>query len=209
MKRTGGVAVAVAVSMWLWDGRAGAEPRTHDGFQFRGALGVGYLSDSESLSDSSFSATISGVGLGLDLYFGGTPARGLTIGGFVNATTAVGPSLSVNGKSLGSASNDVSLGLGLIGPYLDYYPDPTSGLHVLALAGLASLSVSDGSGSSQQSGSGFGVGAGVGYDVWIGDEWSLGILGRLQYASTKLDSGGVTATDNVIAPAVLASIVYQ
>jgi hypothetical protein len=44
--------LGVLVSMTA---RANAEPRTHDGFQFRGTAGFGYLGDSESagpLSDN-------------------------------------------------------------------------------------------------------------------------------------------------------------
>ena len=132
-----GVAVSVC-------GSARAEPRTHDGFQFRGGLGVGYLSDSESVKGvSAPSAKIRGAAVALELYFGGTLAPGLSLGGYVSALSAPGPDVKLSDGQSFASSNDMSLNLSTIGPYLDFYPDPHGGFHVLGTVGFARVSASE------------------------------------------------------------------
>lgn len=189
----------VAMSVLCWAGAAKADPDTHDGFQFRATLGGGYLHDSESLDGASgFDASISGGAGLLELYFGGTPVPGLVLGGFVSGVSAPGPSAEVNGMTL-TASNDVSLGLGSIGPYVDYYPDPQGGFHALGTLGYAQVTFNNGDGTvDAATSSGFTLGAGVGYDAFVSDEWSLGGLGRLGYAWTSHSTSGVTVHDNAL-----------
>ena len=60
-KNIGG-ALVLAFSVY-WAGEAGAAPRTHDGYQFRGTVGAGFLSDSKSYDAPPFgnvSGTVSG-----------------------------------------------------------------------------------------------------------------------------------------------------
>src|ERR1051325_4129197 len=145
-------AVGIVLSV---GGRASAEPRTHDGFQFRGASGLGYLADSEQPDGSSTSGNIHGVAGSFEAFFGGTLASGLSLGGFFGAVFAPGPSVSVNGNDIGTASSSASLDLFTIGPYIDFYPDPHGGFHALATVGFADLNASNGSRSSN-SATGFG-----------------------------------------------------
>ena len=184
-----------------WAGTANADPETHDGFQFRGTLGGGYLSDSESVEgagDGAFEATVSGGAALLELYFGGTPVPGLVFGGFLSGMSAPGPSAEFGGTTF-EADDDTSLGLGSVGPYVDYYPDPQGGLHVLGTLGYAQVTFDDGDGIVDEStSSGFTLGAGIGYDAFVSDEWSLGALGRLGYAWTSHDTAGVTVHDNAL-----------
>jgi len=184
---------------------AQAEPNTHDGFQFRGAIGPAFLSDTETAADGSGSATISGGAASLELYFGGTPARGLVVGGFVMGTSAASPSVSANGQTVGTASG-ASLGLGNFGPYIDYYPNPRGGFHVIGTLAFANLNVSNGNGTQQNVASGGAIGAGAGYDFWVADEWSLGVLARLTYAGLK-DSN--SDSESTVAAALLFSVTYQ
>jgi hypothetical protein len=197
--------------------RASAAPRTHDGFQFRGALGGGYLSDSEKLDVPAGltllggpTATIHGGAIATEVYFGGTPAAGLVVGGFLSEMRAFGPSVSFPGGQTVTASGDRSLNLLTLGPYVDFYPDPTSGFHILGTLGLAVIDASNGdSTNSSAASSGFGIGGGLGYDWWVADEWSLGVLGRFTYAAMGHTTSGVNVTDNAIAPALLFSACFQ
>jgi hypothetical protein len=197
------------------------QPMTHDGLQLRGAIGPGFLSDSES-DDQGNSSTVSGLAGSLEVYVGGTPLPGFTVGGFFSGATVPSPSVSAGGQSV--TVNGASITLGQIGPYVDWYPTPTGGFHVLGGAGLAFLSLNngetapDGSSSSTNSGAGFGLDAGVGYDWWITDKWSIGALARFTYARTSLsqsstDSMGnaitINTTDSMIVPAVLFSANWQ
>ena len=144
---------------------------------------------------------------------------GFAIGGMLSYAQAIGPSFndtSGNGNS-GSASNSITVTLGTIGPYVDWYPSPTGGFHVLGTVALAYLSASDGT-TTANSGAGIGLGLGVGYDFWITKDWSIGALGRFTYARTGLsvastDASGNAATtsvtDSMIVPAILFSVSYH
>jgi hypothetical protein len=70
----------------------------------------------------------------------------------------------------------------LIGPFFDHYFDPAGGLHIQAALGLAILTPRVfGHSSTEQSeyvAIGGGLMLGAGYEWWVGDEWSLGVLGR-------------------------------
>ena len=190
---------------------ARADGYTHDGLQIRGAIGFGYLSDSESTGNVG-SSLHGGAGT-LELYIGGTPVRGLVIGGFVSGATAFGPDLTAGGVTV--SDSNVSASLFTIGPYIDFYPDPRRGLHFLGTLGFAKLRVTYDApdASTEVDGSGFTIGGGVGYDWWVSSDWSIGILGRLTFASTSWSTGAgpitVTTHDNIAVPALLFSVAYN
>jgi hypothetical protein len=183
---------------------AHAEPGTHEGFQFRGAIGGGYLSDSESPDN----ATISGGAAGIELYAGGFVIPGLSVGGFVGGLSAPGPSVSVGGQTTQTA-NSASLTAVWLGPYLDWYPDAEGGFHALIAPEITRLSVNNGAGFSQDTNVGWGVGAGVGYDFWITHAFSIGLLARFNYLSNSISVGGATATESTIAPALFVTFNYH
>jgi hypothetical protein len=60
-------------------------------------------------------------------------------------------------------------------------------------------------GSSGNSPAGPAFALGAGYDFWIADEWSLGLLGRLTYGALSLN--GVTY--GTLSPAIMFSFTYQ
>ena len=204
MKKIQGTLVCALMvgALASWERDVRAEPRTHDGFQFRGTAGLGYLGDSESLG--GLSDNIHGVAGTSEFFFGGTLADGFSLGGYLGFTVAPGPSVSYGNGQRSVASSDVNLNFFTIGPYVDYYLDPHEGLHFLATVGFADLNVSNG-GSSSDAATGFGIGAGVGYDWWVSDNWSLGVLGRFQYAHMTLNG----ASENAISPTVAFSFNYQ
>jgi hypothetical protein len=179
-----------------------ADPRVHDGFQFRGAVGPGFLST--SASQGSQSLTIGGVAGNGELYFGGTPVRGLVIGGMIQSIIAFSPSISLNGQSLPNGSSSSSLSFLSIAPYVNYYLDPAGGFYFLGHFGYGAESYTQ-NGASGSSPSGIAIGAGAGYDFWVSDQWSLGILGKFTYAPLSLN--GVSYS--TIAPAVLFSFNYH
>ena len=197
-------AVVLTVALSLHARSARAEGDVHDGFQFRGAVGLGYMSVSETGD-----ATLHGGAGTLEAYVGGMPIRGLAIGGLVTGTWAIGPSVSVNGFT--ASDSDTSLSLITIGPYVDFYPNPRKGFHILGTLGFASLTASydDGNFSASSSASGFTTGFGIGYDWWVSRDWSLGILGRFTFATTSRDVGPVSVSESVFVPAVLFSFSYN
>jgi hypothetical protein len=218
------VAVSVLVGALLLATHARADPtppQTHDGVQFRGAIGPAYLSDSESADDGSFSGTLSGVALTVDLYLGGTPTPGLRIGGFISGTTVFSPSVSVGGQSTTSGT---SVTLTQVGPYVDWYPSSTNGFHALVGVGFAYLTSNNGqtdangNPASTNNGIGFGLDLGAGYDWWVSDKVNVGVLARFTYARTSFsqsstDADGnptnVVTSDSMITPAILFSVAYR
>lgn len=100
------------------------------------------------------------------------------------------PGLVVGGGAIGDP------GLGVFGPFVRYYPDPKEGLYAQLMVGPATAT-GDFDDEDDDQGVGAGVSAGAGYDFWIGDEWSAGVLGRVTFISAG------------IVPAVLATITYH
>jgi hypothetical protein len=202
--RTTLAAVLSACAVVAITSTASADPRTHDGFQFRGAFGPGYLSTSASAGGQDLAVKgLSGDG---DLYFGGTPVRGLVIGGMFNWATAFGPTVTLNGQDIANLSQNGSNSLSLftIGPYVNFYPDATQGLYFLGMVGYGAESYTQNGGSGQSPG-GPAFALGAGYDFWVGDEWSLGVLGRFTYGSLSLNS----VTYSTISPALMFSFNYN
>src|SRR5450432_1957766 len=179
---------------------------THDGFYFRGATGLGYLSSSLSAPGQQ-DATMSGLALGFDAWFGGSPIPGLEIGGGLTTFDVPSPKLKTGGSSQSIGGHAM---LDVIGAFGDYYFDPNRGMHLEALVGLGVLGVTYSNGnSSTNDPSGLALGVGFGNDWWVSDEWSIGVLGRLIYAPLSYSAGGATAKYSTITPAVLATFTYN
>lgn len=189
---------------------ASAEPELHDGFFLQLELGPGYVSmpGTTESGSSSVDVSIKGVaGMG-GLLIGGTPSDGLVIGGATQGHYVSSPTVEVDGTEV---DTDDALSLGVIGPFVQFYPDPAAGLNLRLLAGFASASGTDD--DADESATGFGLVAAVGHDWWVGEEWSLGVAGRFTYANLKYESeiGDVTITQkyNAIAPGVLFTVTYH
>jgi hypothetical protein len=197
-------AIALTAAAFAATHQAHAEPGTHDGFQFRGAIGGGYLSDSESPDK----ATISGGAGGFELYAGGFVIPGLSIGGFLGGLSAPGPSVTVNGQTT-QTTNSASLTAVWLGPYIDWYPDAQGGFHASLAPELTRLSVNNGVGSSLDSNAGWGIGVGAGYDFWITHAFSIGVLARFNYLSNSISSGGTNYSESTIAPGIFVTFNYH
>jgi len=106
---------------------------------------------------------------------------------------------------------DDALTLGVIGPFVQFYPDPTAGLNFRLLAGYASASGTDD--DADEAATGLGVVAGVGHDWWVGEQWSIGVMARFTYANVKYesDSTGRTITQkyNAMVPGAVVTFTYH
>jgi hypothetical protein len=147
--------------------------RNHDGFYLRMALGAGPV----------FSSEASGVGIPSELAFGETPAKGLVLG--VGNYGVVIPKPETD-RGAGQ------LAFNAWGPFVDYYFDPELGAHVQAsvmfVFGLSSRKDD----VEAAYGPGYGSMLGGGYEWWVAEQWSLGVLLRATYYSVTLkgqDSG--------------------
>lgn len=187
--------------------------RRHDGFYFRWAGGLAYLSDS---IDSSWAgdAQLRGFGVGGELLFGGTPAKGLVLGGGSHAVSVASPSLTIQGADADAPETAV---LSLLGGFVDYYFDESRGWHAQVFLGFAGLSADNSKPSETPYG--FGLGAGVGHEWWTSAQWSVGVLARVTVASLTFEDTiysesygervSLEETHTVVAPGLLASITYH
>jgi opacity protein-like surface antigen len=177
----------------------------HDGFYLRMGIGVGYLWNKMTAPNSS-DYTVRGTVLPLELLIGGSAIPGLALGGGL----WINPGIQFRGNGPSSLAGGLDSKYDLmfvhIGPFVDYYFDPTQGLHVLAAVGLGGFNLTSKSGIyNDVSASGFALTGGIGQEFWISNQWSVGILGRITYASLEDSSEGVITTHRVITPAILAT----
>jgi hypothetical protein len=166
--------------------------RNHDGFYLRMGLGVGPL----------VSAQASGLGIPSELAFGGTPAPGLV--------------LAVGNSGVAFPNPEDERGAGQLafnawGPLVDYYPDPRLGLHVqvsaLFVYGLSSRKDD----VEAAYGPGWGAMLGGGYEWWIAEQWSLGVVLRANYYAVTLEgrNTGLETDVRAVVPAVLFAATYH
>jgi len=160
-----------------------------DGFYLRLAAGIGGGHTSVS-SDDAPNFGVGGVGLALNLWIGGTPWRGVAIGGLLSYQRQNEGDTVVEGRGTDAGSN---AGVLLVGPFIDAFPDPMRGLHfggALGLAGVATKADShvleDELGAKDYSGGGLGASAWIGYMGFVGPEYSMGGLLQLTgYAANE------------------------
>lgn len=165
----------------------------HDGFYLRLALGAGYASAGlDAYSGASTDATVSGGGGAFDLMIGGSPAPGLAIGGGFLANSVISPGFSAAGQS---HNLDRSMGLVLVGPFIDGFIDPKNGFHVGGMLGAAALDFgTNADHASSTTYKGAGMALWLGYDAWVAADWSLGGMLRFGGARVSTSEGGMTET---------------
>ena len=186
----------------------------HDGFYLNLSLGGGYSYTRAGFSPeppNSENSNFRGGGIATQLLIGGTPARGWVIGGGTMSMVVPSAALQADGKEVA----DGSMLLGSTGVFSTYYFDPKKGLHALAYLGVASLDYGEGFNSDGDLALGFSGALGLGHDWWVGEQWSIGLVGRVQYARTWLKVTGFPGLKDTkihydsFAPALLASFTYH
>lgn len=166
----------------------------HDGFYLRLGLGLGLggvlvSSDSKSVSDYSFG----GGGGVLDLWLGGTPSRGLAMGGVFSALGISSAKRKVDGQRI---AGDVTGSSALLGYFVDVFPDPAAGLHFGGALGVAG-STAEIKGGTKFDGGGLGLQAFAGYDFWVSPDWSLGGLARFAGSVSRDKQGPVNYEESL------------
>ena len=157
----------------------------HDGFYARVGPGIGWVGSDWSMTSPTLASgdtQAGGTSLALDLMVGGSPSRGVAVGGALLSHLMLATDVSSGDEDLGSGD----LNLLLVGPFIDGFPSPTQGWHFGGTVGLARahLKVQ----SQTVTGWGLGGAAWAGYDAWVGDEWSVGGMGRFMLTRTGGES---------------------
>jgi hypothetical protein len=201
--------------------------RRHDGLYFRFALGIGFGHDHVtsdgplptvtvfSFIPSRLDAAGSAFAASTELSVGFTPFPGLVLG--VGSFTTSIPSLSAKSKDAFTGNYDFRVSqLAVLGPLVDWYVDPKQGFHVEASPGVATYVAGAGEPTTEgplaqaHTALGFGFMLGIGYDWWVGDQWSLGLLGRFSYGTTSgSDGNGGQFSHKTYAPAALITLTYH
>ncbi len=178
----------------------------HTGFYLRLAIGGGGFTDSFRLEalNVGYDGTATGGTFASELGIGGAVAPGLIIGGALYGESMVNPTVTVAGFA--QASN-VQVGtLGMIGPFVEWYLNPERGFHLGGALTAARITLSDSNGNVTNNAIvGGGLVFDVGYEWWIGQQWGLGVMGRLIGAG--LSDG--TVHHDVGGASVLASLTYN
>lgn len=184
-------AFALASALQAAAARASGAHR-HDGAFFRVGLGGGSLALDRSVeasrvgvagSEVDGDSTISGPVGAFELTLGGTPARGLVVGGTYLTYNLAQP--VVEHETGGETELDDPLSAGLVGATVLWYPDPRGGFCFGGTLGWAWAVARTPAGSLFEylGGTGSGLSLQAGYDLWIASEWSLGGALRLTGAS--------------------------
>jgi hypothetical protein len=149
----------------------------HDGFYLRaniglGAYGVRYDDD----------VNAGGASLAFDLMIGGSPSPGFVLGGALFSDFNRNLSVRQGDRDIGEAT----VGTGLIGPFVDGFPNSKGGWHLGGMIGLATVRTEDLPGSDEVR-TDQGVGGAVfgGYDAWVADEFAVGGLLRFSAAVAR------------------------
>jgi hypothetical protein len=168
----------------------------HDGFYLRYSLGPGVGHISGTSPGGSFGDTGAGI---VDIFaIGGTLPGGVVLGGASMALYSKG--------SLGA----------VIGPFVDWFPDPHEGWHLGADVGIGSTVFlgpppeSPGvAADSILSGYGLGAAFFAGHDFWIAPQASVGLMALV---STMTSAAAQEAPGYVLTPlwaGVLLGILYH
>jgi hypothetical protein len=188
----------------------GSQPLTHDGFYLSGALGFGRMRDDMKLTvdllglGREYEGHAEGFSVAGHLFAGYTVTKALVVGGGIFFEQVADPEIELEGSDLG---DDVSVGtLVLVGPGVVWYPDKHGGFHLLGAVGGARIELRDDSDRIQDhSPVGGGIAIGVGYDFFIGDEWSAGVLLRGVGATLSDDN----LTHRVTTGSLMLSVTYH
>ncbi len=161
----------------------------HDGFYLRLAAGIGGGHASISSDNGGRNFGMGGAGLALNLWVGGTPWRGIALGGMASLQGINDGDTVVEGRETGLGTGG---GVLLLGPFIDAFPDAMRGLHFGGSLGLAFLGAKGDSHVLRDtlrvrdySGGGLGASAWIGYMGWVGPEFSLGGLVQLSGYGTR------------------------
>jgi hypothetical protein len=168
---------------------------THRGFYLRLSSGFAEVAVSGTAPAGAGSASVSGLGSGVDLAIGGSPAPGLAIGGVLQAAMATGtfkggPQIvsmttypGMSQPTTETLSGHAQASQLLLGVFVDWFPNPHDGWHLGGSLGLGASAIQDDAYHGMTSVA-LGLGASGGYDWWLGRAFSAGVdvfvLGALQ-----------------------------
>jgi hypothetical protein len=183
----------------------------HDGFYLR--VGAGPIYARASLRTDRVSqpdVSLRGLGGAFEVWVGGTPGRGLSIGGLAGASQ-----IDTNEAKVGSHGHAPgAIDTLLVGFFIDAYPDPRRGFHFGGLvAGSATKVTTDAEAelpATEFAAAEIALAVFAGLDVWVARQWSFGALlrlgGGLGREKSKLDGRELTTQGSTYSGQVLINV---
>lgn len=199
------------------------EAYRHNGFYLRLGSGFGVFDERlSSESSATYGGEVRGRNRGIaqlaELAIGGTIGEAWVLGGGIYSADLLASTYKTGDGASATppAELDPELrNVALIGPFFDWYPNPHRGFHLQGALGLATLTPRIFGDSATERSEYLAVGAGLmlgaGYDVWVDEEWSLGVLARTTAAvCSGEDDVDVSWLHLVItSPALLVTLTYH
>ena len=183
----------------------------HDRFYMRFGIGPGYGHVTSAGNDSGIDieATFDGWGPSYEMLFGGTPAAGFVVGGGLLLQSISEPDVSIDISGTTSESHvaeDESLGIVVVGPFIDWFPNPEGGGHIGVMAGFAATGLE---GDDDEASDGYGAALFGGYDFWVGSQWSIGPEARFTLVSTEREVLGIPIDDTATGFSLLLTALFH
>lgn len=194
-----------------------------DSFYFGLLAGAGYALLDFKVASALPEGTLTGIPVLVDVMIGGSPIPNLAVGGVLGGGASSDPKLTIQAppgttleQELGATGfqidgdtvtlTGVNLNLLRVGAFADYYFGAESNLHGLLEVGYTSVSFSGGNSSSDDL-TGLSLGAGLGYDAWLSEHWSLGLLARFSFASLNAQQSDLKS--KLLLPSLLLSLTFH
>lgn len=185
-------------------GLAHAESAPKEGLHLTFGVGGAQHTTLSSIEGFDGDIEISGFGIGGMLAVGWTLAPGFVLGAGAMGGHIIDPSID-DGQGFEASNDLIFLVSGL---YADYSFDPTGGVHLQLLLGLATLE--EGADDIEDVATGFGATIGVGYRFPLDPKWSLGVIARMQVLATSAEYTSADEVSNLsLVPALLASVTWH
>ena len=171
------------------------EPRTHDGFFLRLAVGAGTAST--KLEQGGQSLEFSGTSGGSDIAIGGVVAPNLALHATMFGWILEDPKGELTGPLSGSNDLNGRVMMSAFGVGLTYYMMPAN-MYFTGSIGTGAVTFDlPQLNADETSDNGFAFALGVGKEWWVGNSWGLGLSGNFMYNSSK----DATVSENWTGPA--------
>lgn len=152
---------------------------------------------------------IRGIGQSGELSAGGTPFRGLVVGGSL-WTARIDPVFIESGHTVSPDDDSVKWTALRVGPFVDFYPDEARGFHATAALGLIVQFESDTKGDPiEPLAYGMSLATGAGYEWFVLSDVSLGFVGRFALGVVARSGRGVDETTLFVVPELALSATYH
>jgi hypothetical protein len=154
--------------------------RQHDGFYLRLATGFGGSYRTVQMEGYDPGVTLSGVSSVGELALGYAlgPGRIVGLGWYSGTLVVTARDYHIDQPMPPATMSDDADDFDVIGPFTDLYFDAQGGFHLQLALGVAAL---------PDARLGGGAMLGLGYEWWVSDQWSLGVLGRVTATTPAIE----------------------